>query len=219
MHREPIGRRPVGTTWWDPPRVFGLNNQNRSSQNQGCQWEYPWNGQDQSILLALNIMEPLSRPRTPSFFLGFSRRESFRSPTAKGESERVGVVQGVPASYFLFDIKGCDFTLGLDPFSIHPLFNLHQMLGTSIEFQENVAKMLLFFLTSGFLPFLVTVVAFMMLISCFICFCFDYGLLGLFVLFSCPSPWTRAEISLCDFPFVFCFIRNYKLLRWMHLYN
>ncbi|CAL9773441.1 unnamed protein product [Musa acuminata subsp. burmannicoides] len=57
-------------------------------------------------------MEPLSRPRTPSFILGFSRRESFRSPTAKGESERVGVVQGVPASYFLFDIKGCDFTLG-----------------------------------------------------------------------------------------------------------
>lgn len=115
----------VGTTWWDPPRVFGLNNQNSSSQNQGCQWEYPWNGQDQSILLALTIMEPLSRPRTPSFILGFSRRESFRSPTAKGEGERVGVVQGVRASYFLFDIKGCDFTLGLDPFSIHPLLNLH----------------------------------------------------------------------------------------------
>ncbi|URE16169.1 hypothetical protein MUK42_11588 [Musa troglodytarum] len=97
----------VGTIGWDPPRVFGLNNRNRSSENQGCHSEYPLNGQDQSIhphakrkravVSTLNAIPPpeLSRP-----------------PPAKGEGERVGVVQGVPASYFLFDNKGCDFTLG-----------------------------------------------------------------------------------------------------------
>ncbi|URE16164.1 hypothetical protein MUK42_11588 [Musa troglodytarum] len=64
------------------------------------------------VQLALECFCECFMQKPPSFPFSDPPPELSRPPPAKGEGERVGVVQGVPASYFLFDNKGCDFTLG-----------------------------------------------------------------------------------------------------------
>ncbi|RRT81040.1 hypothetical protein B296_00002381 [Ensete ventricosum] len=83
----------VGTTWWDSPRNFWFKRSEPFIPKPRVSQEVPFE--------RLRSVHPLRAKRNRAVVstfnsivrLGFSRRESFRSPTVEGEGERVGVLR------------------------------------------------------------------------------------------------------------------------------